>query len=574
VWLKQINRLLLLPGADTTTLLIVRDWICNGIKSTFRGGPPPPGAFKNTFTFEKNQDACMERLRYYRDLGALAHLSDPPPPGGYKYVQPLHAVLKPGKKPRICVDFKRNFNDYLTDFPFHYQSVQAAAELAAECTDHELPAFFCKLDISACFLSFPIHPDDRDFYVVQAGGDFYEFVCLAFGHKSAPFIVSTLLDVVSSALLDAGIEHSRYLDDFFIVATSAARAAASAHAAAAIIRDFGLAIALDKFEGPAQSLEFLGIVVDSLDRCLRISTARQAELTELLTDFLHRPWASRRRLESLLGKLSFAATVLPGARPFLRRIIDTLCSRPTGRIRLQGSFRSDVRYWLGHMASWNGRALWRRSTSTPFVFGSDASTTGFAYGLESSPTDAHLPASMQCGAIRVGIWSQSAGHLLRQSSSSTIQWGEFFCPLAAAAEYGALLANSHVVFVIDNESDVHIINRGRTRDPAVAILLRALCDTANRHNFSFSAVHRSGAANTLMDWASRPDLHKFTTRLPAFSASEAAPCGCRGGCGGGSGGVCNFPPLLRASHMSLLFSTCLRFSTTNDSVSWTRTFGR
>jgi hypothetical protein len=49
----------------------------------------------------------------YEDLGSLERLSDPSPPGGYPYVQPLHAILKPGKKPQIAVDFKCNFNDFL-----------------------------------------------------------------------------------------------------------------------------------------------------------------------------------------------------------------------------------------------------------------------------------------------------------------------------------------------------------------------------------------------------------------------------------------------------------------------------
>jgi hypothetical protein len=59
-------------------------------------------------------------------------------------------------------------------------------------------------------------------------------------------------------------------------------------------------------------------------------------------------------LKSLLGKLSFASQVLPGARLFLRCIIDTIRSRPHGRIQLAADFRADVQYWLDHMLAWNG----------------------------------------------------------------------------------------------------------------------------------------------------------------------------------------------------------------------------
>jgi hypothetical protein len=37
-------------------------------------------------------------------------------------------------------------------------------------------------------------------------------------------------------------------------------------------------------------------------------------------------------------------------------------------------------------------------------------------------------------------------------------------------------------------------NRQRSRDPRVAVLLRALCDTALRYNFSFSTINRAGEA--------------------------------------------------------------------------------
>ena len=93
------------------------------------------------------------------------------------------------------------------------------------------------------------------------------------------------------------------------------------------------------------------------------------------------------------------------------------------------------------------------------------------------------------GAVRMGVWSSENGDALRQSTCTAIQWGEFFCPLAAAVEYGSRLVNQHVVFVIDNNSDVAVINRQRTREPRVAELLRALCDASVAHNFTFAAVH-------------------------------------------------------------------------------------
>jgi hypothetical protein len=468
----------------------------------------------------------------------------------------------------VCVDLSRNFNDFLEDKPFQYSSVRDGVALASQCPE---AAYMVKLDISACFLSFPIHPDDLQFFICQAGGDFYQFLRMVFGLKTAPRIASLLLDVVSSALADQGIAHVRYLDDFLLVASSAERAWLCAHRAADTLVAFGLALAPDKVEGPATRLEFLGIIIDSVLETLSISTARHDELMELLRDFLQRRWSSVKRLQSLLGKLAFASTVLPGARPFTRRIIDSICDHGDGqRVALDSSFRADVSYWATHLAQWNGKERWRSPTSTPFVFGSDASTSGFAFGLESCPAAAleRLPTRRRPGHISCGLWSAENGDAVRQSTSSAIQWGEFFCPLAAAVAYGPLLADAHVVFVIDNNSDVSVINRLRSREPRVAALLRALCDAARVHNFSFTAVHRSGEDNTLMDWASRPDLHLFQGSPSAFQCESAPPVVV----GGGAGAVAaSYPPLTAPTSLTFINSRCLKLDALDSSASWTGT---
>jgi hypothetical protein len=228
-WLRQIDKLTTLGGADLTLLAEVRKMIATGIRSEFKDGPPPARSYGNTFTFKANASKCTDRLRVYRDMGALHQLSEPPALGSY--TQPLHGVLKPGKKARVCVDLSRNFNDFLVDVPFQYSSVKSTVDLTLECPT---ASYFVKLDISSCFLSFPLHPADYNFFVVEAGGDFHQFLCMMFDLKSAPRI-TLLLDVVSSAIADAGIAHVRYLDDFFIVGSTALRAWASAHEAARII---------------------------------------------------------------------------------------------------------------------------------------------------------------------------------------------------------------------------------------------------------------------------------------------------------------------------------------------------
>jgi len=177
---------------------------------------------------------------------------------------------------------------------------------------------------------------------------------------------------------------------------------------------------------------------------------------------------------------------------------------------------------------------------------------------------------MAPGHLRAGVWSAANGDTARQQTSAAIQWGEFFCPLAAAFEYSELLRDRHVVFVIDNESDVYVINRLSTRDTRLCRLLRALCDASFRYNFSFEAVHRAGKLNVLMDWASRPELHRFS------ADPRAVPClPADSGEGGGACSITDtrYTPLLTPSSITFINSRCLSFGSKGDSATWTGSSG-
>jgi hypothetical protein len=63
-----------------------------------------------------------------------------------------------------------NFNHYTEDCPFRYSSVQSGVDLAPQ---YPTAAYFVKLDINSCLLSFPLHPDGHKLFVVQACGNFW-----------------------------------------------------------------------------------------------------------------------------------------------------------------------------------------------------------------------------------------------------------------------------------------------------------------------------------------------------------------------------------------------------------------
>ena len=515
------------PGADLLELSDIESHITQGVSLPLVSSPSTV-VYANTPTVLQHADAVRTRLHEYMQFGAVvklpsdAHLAD-----DSLRIQPLHVIIKAGKKPRLVIDLSRNLNEHLEYEYFTYSCVDDAVEASHP------GCWYGKLDLSNCFLSFPLHPSVRKYFCFRFEGELYQFTHMPFGLSTAPRVCTQLLSVVNFALAELGIRDIRYLDDFFLIGASKEDMARHLLLAQSVIRQFGLVVNPDKTEGPAQSLSFLGVQLDSVSQTVSCTPARVEELTALLRSLLRQRVITRGHAASLIGKLSFAAQVLPGARPFMRRMLDALhqCKsrRHSTPIRVDPGFRDDLRFWAQQLHHWNGRQQWRSSRAAPFVFASDASLSGFGFYLESTPTlsnstvdSAAWPQHLRVGATFSGTYSPEHAHL--HHSHTQIAWCELLAVVACASTYGPLLTGQSLLFYVDNSTDVHIINRQATRSKALAGLLRQLYSLALRYNLSIRSQHRPGVDNVLADFLSRPELHHdnqvahWATTHPADSA--------------------------------------------------------
>jgi hypothetical protein len=495
------------PNANHEELSVIRSHITDGVSLPFLSVPAPI-TYSNTPAVQENADAVRIRLREYIAFGAVRELPASHDTSAHG-IQPLHVIIKEHKKPRLVIDLSRNLNSHLQYEYFQYSSVDDAVEAAwPDC-------WFGKLDLTNCFLSFPLHPSALPYFCFRFDGKLYQFTHMPFGLSTAPRVCTQLLSVVAFALSQQGIRPVRYLDDFFTIGATEAGVEQQLQTAPQIIEAFGLVVNPDKTEGPSQRLSFLGVQLDSVQQTLSCTPARVAELISLLRSLRHQRVITRHHAESLIGKLSFAAQVLPGARPFMRRMLDTVHASTSKRrstpIHIGPSFRADVRFWLHHLSDWNGTQQWRSSRASPFVFASDASLQGFGFYLESTPTPSKVDSSAWPHHLRVGATfsgTYSAEHAQYHQSHTQIAWCELLAVVAAASTYAPYLRNQSMLFVADNNTDVHIINRQATRSKALAGLLRQLYSIALQYNIRIQAVHRPGIDNTLADFLSRPALHQ------------------------------------------------------------------
>ena len=212
-WLSTLALMDAEPDADSATLSTIRSFITEGVSLPFVSQPAAT-AFSNTPTVDENAEAVRKRLHEYIRFGAVVELDPLTTDLADMLVQPLHVIIKAEKKPRVVVDLSRNLNDHLEYEHFTYSCVDDAVEASYP------GCWYGKLDLTNCFLSFPLHPSVRRYFCFRFDGRLYQFTHMPFGLSIAPRVCTLLLSVVAFALTRAGIRHVRYLDDFFLIGFS------------------------------------------------------------------------------------------------------------------------------------------------------------------------------------------------------------------------------------------------------------------------------------------------------------------------------------------------------------------
>ena len=124
-----------------------------------------------------------------------------------------------------------------------------------------------KFDVEAAYRNIPIHPSDHFLFGMRWRDQFYVDLVLPFGLRSAPY----LFDAVASAvhwILETNYQVSpllHYLDDFLTMGPANSHQSQS-HVSSAfeIFKRLGLPLHPTKCEGPATTLVFLGVELDSI----------------------------------------------------------------------------------------------------------------------------------------------------------------------------------------------------------------------------------------------------------------------------------------------------------------------
>ena len=179
-----------------------------------------------------------------------------------------------------------------------------------------------KLDLRDAYRIVPVHPNNRPLLGMQWRDSTYIDTALPFGHRSAPKIFSALINALLWILQSQGTSPSlHYLDDFLLLGSpNSSNCSQALQTTLDICKVLGVPIAEEKTEGPATSLTFLGIEIDTDLLQLKLPSSKLSALLDMLSSWgsshprrkMLRS-ATKRDLLSLIGHLNHAATVVkPG----------------------------------------------------------------------------------------------------------------------------------------------------------------------------------------------------------------------------------------------------------------------
>ena len=170
-----------------------------------------------------------------------------------------------------------------------------------------------------------------------------------------------------------------YHDDFLIIGDTKHECELAYYELIKLLTDLSFSINWEKAIAPTQRLTFLGIEIYTVLRQLCPRESKLSELRQLLSDTLLKRSITKYELQSLAGKLNFAAGVVPGGRTFLRRLIDVANAllRPHHHVRINTHLRADLSWWVSYLSVFNGKTFFVDSTPIALEeFSTDAYSIG------------------------------------------------------------------------------------------------------------------------------------------------------------------------------------------------------
>lgn len=352
--------------------------------------------------------------------------------------------------------------------------------------------FMAKIDLHHAYRSVDINPQSYmatglHWTFLDGTSTFLYDTKLSFGAKASPTIFHRLSQAVKRMMARRGFTNVvAYQDDFFISAANYSDCLKAFNVLYELLEYLGFRINNNKIVYPTTSLIFLGIRLDSVTCELSLPEEKLDAIKATVTQFQHKKRATKLQLQSLVGKLSFAARVVRGGRTFLRRIFNAIASlkKQHHKVRLQGAIKGDLQWWHHFLSVFNGVTAFIEETNVCSV-----------------STDACLQAggAFYNGDIHYTVWQADNPDV----ADLCINYLEAMAIIKAVQRWCFLFKNKLVYIYTDNQCAATLLNKCSCKSEIIMKYMREMFWTSVMYNFVIKVCYMPGCLQTIPDAISR-----------------------------------------------------------------------
>ena len=319
-------------------------------------------------------------------------------------------------------------------------------------------------------------------------GLMYFDVVLSMGLSLACCIAQAISSALMYIYRRLSFEGLNYIDNLG-AAGKIKRAAAAYDALGKILNDLNIEEAGAKACPPSPVMIFLGIKYDTNRMTIELTKDRAVELHDLLSHWLNKKQASLRECQSLLGKLSFACSMVRSGRVFLSRIIGFIKTFDDVKtiLDIPVTVTQDVQWWYKFMNQYDGISIMPEVRWHTV----DAKIS----------TDSCLSA---CGGWSLGEY-YNAVYPADIVSQPDISINELKClaVVIAVKRWGSNYRNKNLLLHCNNKSTVEVINHGNAKNEFSQACLRELVWLCAHFNLWVKVKFLPGVDNRFADLCSR-----------------------------------------------------------------------
>ena len=341
--------------ADPVILKIVTGWEIPFMEN------PQQGKFRRFQSNKSQNDLITEEVESMLEKGAirLVHYT----PG-----QVLSNIFLREKKEgtfRPIIDLKR-VNEYIPYVKFKMETLKNIRDLLKKGD------LMVKIDLKDAYFTVPLSQNSLKYVRFSWQGSLYEFLCMMFGLGPAPRIFTKIMKVPMSLLRRLKIRIVIYMDDMLLMGAGWTEIIQARDTTIHVLESLGFIINYKKSVlDPSTQIEFLGVMVDSMEMTLSIPQSKMQKLISLCQKTLAQPTMSMRKLAKVLGTLKATAPGFSWA-PLQTRYLQQILVQGTKQglsyeamVTLSEEATWELKWWLDNMKLLNGKSL---SVNPPDLF--------------------------------------------------------------------------------------------------------------------------------------------------------------------------------------------------------------